>query len=141
MLIPTILIQDDNGSGLKAKISLCDTLELVSVLNHTDHLPQKQQKVPDRYFVIDVNSLGIENSIATGLSLRNAGQQVILSSHDDFEDLLELLTDIHLYTSSLSDVDAPFRTEVLITKNALEFLGNVTQAVEKFEREHTIRRH
>jgi len=137
-VIPIILVQDTNNSILKIHLLSTAKINIVEVvkLENIESISPPAQSVPDILIVINFDQLDRETAVFAGLQLRNAGHQVIISTENDFDELVEVITDIFSYTSGLSDKASPFRTELLVTEYAMHLFGDISLIVKKFEEKY-----
>lgn len=138
--LPVVLVQATSESELAERLKTNRDIELVDVFGPDQYsqIPRPSHSVPELLLVINAKGMQREVAVTVGLLMRNAGHQVFITTHDDYEDLLELMGDVHRYTSNLEDKDVPFRTELLVTEHAIEVLGDVSSIIDRFEREFLV---
>lgn len=139
-LIPIILIQNTIESDLQQKLETSGVINLLDVLTTGEHttIPKPEFPVPDVFIVVNIDTMDRGMAVTTGLLLRNAGHQVFTTTSADYEDLLEIMTDAYKHVGSIADKAAPFRTEIIVTRYAMEVLGDVTPIVKYFEAEFLV---
>jgi hypothetical protein len=127
-------VQNSVESDLRDKLESDRDFDLHSVVTALSiSRKQPDRPAPDLFIVINVDETDPRLAVSTGLFLRNAGHQVFLSCSRDYEDLVQLMLDVHKYIDSLAEEDSAFRTELLVTDKTLDQLGDVEQIVEEFE--------
>jgi hypothetical protein len=135
MAIPVILVEDIPESALARQLRTSANINLHEVIETSKccQLLKPRRGVPEMLVVINADSASSETAVTTGLSLRNAGYQVFISTHADWKDLLEIMSDVYNHIQGL-EKESPYQTELLVTDHAMELLGDVPSIVDRFEK-------
>jgi hypothetical protein len=139
-LIPVVLVQNVLESELQKKLETSAVINLLDVLTSDEYktIPRPKHSVPDVLIVINAEVVDREAVVTTGLLLRNTGHQVFVATSVDFEDLLEIATDVSDHIKGIADKDIPFQAEIMVTEHAMEILGDITPIVKYFEAEFLV---
>jgi hypothetical protein len=131
--IPIFLIKKGNTSNLQEKLNSNSLFFIVNDALETQiaKVNDDRKKYPDIVVVFDMMDFDKESLVINSLLLRNSNYQVFISLAEDYKDLVEVIKDTHSFIKQ--NINEQIRTEIIVTSNALDSLGDISSIVRHFE--------
>jgi hypothetical protein len=86
--------------------------------------------------IADIKNIDRSECIESALLLRNAGRTVIVC--DAGKILVDLIQDLHYFTTQVKSGGEQVRTEVLLMEEAMQSFGDITDVVTSFEMKYIV---
>ncbi|MCG3145042.1 MAG: hypothetical protein HONDAALG_02583 [Gammaproteobacteria bacterium] len=128
--IPIILITKN-----QSEVSLQAEAEVLAYISVDEVINRKGQiSSPADIVVVDLTAGAKQNLVICSLLLRNAGRSVVICDIEVFP--IQIIRDLHKFYLDAKATNKKVKTEVLLTEEAMESLGDISEDIDFFEKNY-----